>query len=191
MDGAGLMAMAAVVALAACGNAAADGSGSGSAAAPPPPPAVWKKLRITPPEGWVRMPNVEAAAAAAAAKMPSAVTMIEAWGDPGAGCYAVAVDSRGKNVESIAASVQRFAAGLAALGVDAKALPPPVKEIIDVPLTIKTGELTGTVRVRMFRGADARPQAVALACAGNAREPERCTTQCQALQLELAPPEAP
>ena len=44
------------------------------------PVAVWNKLKITPPEGWVRMPKVEAAAAAAAAKMPSAVTQIEAWG---------------------------------------------------------------------------------------------------------------
>lgn len=190
MDGAGLIAVMAI-ALAACGNAAADGSGSGSSTSTSTTTEVWSKLKITPPEGWVRMPKVEAAAAAAAAKMPSAVTQIEAWGDPGAGCYAVAVDSRGKNVESIAGSVERFAAALAPLGVDKAALPKPVKDVIDAPLLIKTAELTGTVRVRMFRGADGRPQSVALACAGNAREPERCTTQCQALQLQLAPPVAP
>jgi len=190
MAGAGLI-VALGLALAACGNAAADGSGSGSAAGSDAPVAVWSKLKITPPEGWVRMPKVETAAADAAAKMPSAVTQIEAWGDPGAGCYAVAVDSRGKNVESITGSVERFAAALAPLGVDKTALPKPVKDVIDAPLPIKTAELTGTVRVRMFRGADGRPQSVALACAGNAREPERCTTQCQALQLQLAPPVAP
>jgi len=180
------MAIAAALAIgaAACGNAAADGP----PAPAPAPSAVFAHIKITAPAGWVRMPAVEAAAAEAAAKMPSATTSIEAWGDPGAGCYGVAVDARGKNTESITRSVERFAAGLAGLGVDAKALPKPVDETVDAQLPIKSGELTGTVRVRIFRGADKRPQAVAFACAGNAREPERCTSQCQALLLQMAPP---
>jgi hypothetical protein len=195
MDGAGLIAVAVAIALgaAACSDAAADRPAPTPAPAPAPAAAsaVFDHLRITPPAGWVRMPAVEDAAAQAAAKMPSAVTSVEAWGDPGAGCYAVAVDARGVNAESIARSVERLAAGLKSLGVDAKALPKPVDETIDAPLPIKTGELTGTARVRVFRGADKHPQAVALACAGNAREPERCTSQCQALLLQMAPPVGP
>jgi hypothetical protein len=195
MDGAGLTAIATAFAigLAACGDAAADGSGaaavgSGTSAARV---AVFDHIEITPPAGWVRMPAVEAAALEAAAKMPSAVTSVEAWGDPAAGCYGVAVDARGKNAESIPRSIERFAAGLAGLGVDPKALPKPVDEVIDAQLPIQGGELTGNARVRIFRGADKRPQAVAFACAGNAREPQRCVTQCQALLLQMAPPVAP
>jgi hypothetical protein len=185
MDRAGLAAVMAV--LTGCGSAAADGEPTPAL----PPGEVLARLHVTPPAGWTRLPAVEAAAAASAGKIASAVTEIEAWGDPGAGCYAIAIVSRGKVGEPIAASVNRMGAGLAALAVDPATLPKPVDDVLDVALPITTGVLTGTVQVRMFRTPDRRPQAVALACAGNAREPARCLTQCQAMAIQLAPPVAP
>jgi hypothetical protein len=197
MARAGLIAAVAVaVALAGCRAAAADG---GSAAAPPPPATatphaettvgeVMTHLRVTPSGEWQRLPGVETAAAAAAGEIKAATTAIEAWGDPAAGCYAIAIDARGAIAESVDASLKRLGAALAPLGVDAKAMPKAVKDVADVELAIATGALTGTARIRMLRGPDRRPQGVALACAGNTREPARCTLQCGALFAQMAPP---
>lgn len=154
-------------------------------------PAVFAQLRITPAQGWIRLPTAEAAAREAIEQEPPTATEIEAWGDPAAGCYAIAVASRGGSTESSARTIERFAAQLAPLGVEATALPKPTRGVVDAKLPIATRDLTGTLRVRMYPGADQRPQLVALACAGNAREPERCKGQCQALDLQLAPPGAP
>lgn len=194
MDGTGLTAalpaFALVLALgvAACGDAAADGT---EPAPPAAPVEVLKRIGVTPPAEWVRLPAVEAVATAAAATVTGATTTVEAWGDPAAGCYAVAVDSRGAASESIAASADRLAKGLAPLGFDPAAMPKPVNDVVDAELPFATTELTGMIRIRLYRTPDKFPQGIALACGASSREPRRCATQCQAMIVQLAPPVAP
>jgi hypothetical protein len=202
MARAGLIAALAIAAAgcraaAADGGSAAAGSAAAGSAAPPATAtphaettvgAVMTHIRVTPPGEWQRLPGVETAAAAAAGEIKAATTEIEAWGDPAAGCYAIAIDARGAIAESVDASLSRLGAALAPLGVDAKAMPKAVKDVADVELAIATGALTGTARIRMLRGPDRRPQGAALACAGNPREPARCKLQCDALFAQMAPP---
>jgi hypothetical protein len=183
MARAGLIVLLAA-ALAGCGEASADGTATSVVG------DVMTHLRVTPPKEWQRLPGVESTAATAAGKIKAAVTTVEAWGDPAAGCYAIAIDARGSVAEGVDASMARFAEALAPLGVDPEAVPKPVKDIVDAELPIATKELTGSVRIRMLRGADKRPQAVALACAANPREPERCKTQCEAMLAQMSPPTA-
>jgi hypothetical protein len=190
MDGTGLSALLVGLGLgvAACGDAAADGTEPGPPAAPV---EVLARIGVKPPADWVRLAEVEAVATAAAATITGATTAVEAWGDPAAGCYAIAIDSRGAASESIAASAARLAKGLAPLGVDPAAMPAPVDDVLDAELPIATAELAGSIRIRMYRTPDKFPQGIALACAANPREPARCKTQCQALIIQLAPPVAP
>jgi len=197
---AGLIAALALAAAGAtgCRDASADGAPppapgatTGPAALAPTPGEVLGRLHVEPPAGWQRLPAVEAAAIDAAAKITAATTAAEAWGDPGAGCYAIAIDTRGKIAEPVAASLTRLTTALAPLGVDPKTVTTPTGDIVDVELPVATGELAGSVRIRMLRTAEKLPQAAALVCAGNAREPVRCKTQCQALIAQMAPPVAP
>lgn len=170
------------LALAGCADAAADGAGE---------PAVFERMRVAPGAGWQRLRAVERVATEAAATIPAAATVIEAWGDPGAGCYAIGVDSRGTRAEGVAASFDRFVTALAPFGVDSAALPRPSGEVVDTQIPITIGELTGDVRIRLYRDAKGIPQAMALACASNPREPVRCKIQCAGLFAQMAPPELP
>lgn len=186
MDGARVIAGLAI-ATAACGRAAAEDGSQRPAA---PPVSVFATIRVKPPASWQALPAVGAAAGAAAVKAAStATTAIEAWGDPAAGCYAIAIDSRGTRREGVAASAARLEAALAPLG--AGKLPAVAQDRLDVEVPIKGAGLTGTARVRLFRAPNHPPQGIALVCAGNDREPARCKTQCEALQLQLAPPVSP
>ena len=190
MDGARVsralaIAAAAGLALAACADAAA------SEAAAPAGPGVLERMRVAPSAGWVRLRAVEAAAGEAAAGIAGAVTTIEAWGDPAAGCYAIGIDSRGTRAEGIGASVDRLVGELAPLGVAPGAIPRPAMGTVDEQVPITLGELAGAVRVRLYRDAAGVPQAMALACASNPREPERCKIQCDGLFAQMAPPVMP
>jgi hypothetical protein len=190
MDGARVsravaIAVAGGLALAACADAAA------SEAAAPAGPGVLERMRVAPAAGWVRLRAVEAAAGEAAAAIAGAVTTIEAWGDPAAGCYAIGIDSRGTRAEGVAKSVDRLVAELAPLGVVPGAIPKPARDPVDQLVAITLGELAGSMRVRLYRDAQGVPQAMALACASNPREPERCKVQCDGLFAQMAPPVMP
>jgi hypothetical protein len=176
------------LALAACSDATAAESAVPAAAGAA---GVLDRMRVEAPASWVRLPAVETAAGAAAAGIAGAVTTIEAWGDPAAGCYAIGIDSRGTRAEGVAASANRLVAELAPLGVAADAFTKPVLEPVDESVAISLGELAGAMRVRIYRDAAGVPQAMALACASNPREPERCKVQCDGLFAQMAPPVMP
>jgi hypothetical protein len=181
------MKMAWMVMLAACAAASAD--------EPPPTAAdLAKKYRLTVPADWVELPKIaEAARAAATTAAKDVTSTVVAWGQPAAGCYAVLAEHRGgAKGESLEASAKRLRETLAALGVPpavapAKGTRPADVLDLDVPIASKQHDVTGTVRARLYRAAGV-PQATALACFHNQREPDHCRTLCQALILQLAPP---
>lgn len=119
---------------------------------------------LTPPAGWRALPTVAAALATGARADGVVVERTEAWGDPGRGCFAVALAVRGAG----ATTAEQVVASLAGT---------PVHDVAPttgaVTLAFERGPFHGKLRAQLD-GETVR----ARACFGDGREPELCDAAC-------------
>jgi hypothetical protein len=184
--------------------ARAQGSGSAaSAVATPDAPDVATPDAATPdvttpdltttapfalPPGWRPQPPLaEAGMTAASRGAGGRAIAVEAWGDPGLGCFVTLVavtGTRGEKVATIAAELETtLAAGFQVADWS----------VIDGQVAELSGRIVGTDRRGAVRGhvvvsPAGVPRAVVAACFYNEREPVRCDAACTALLTSLEAP---
>lgn len=154
-----------LLSLAACGQAGAQPSATSG---------------LTPPAGWVAIPEVATAAVTAAKGGGVTVDGAEAWGDPARGCYGVWLALRGEG-----ASAEQVLAGLGTQPMTIRDVVKPETGDGIVSLGFETakspdpkvrGMYRGRLRARIAAGT-----ITALACFANEREPSACDGACTAL----------
>lgn len=154
-----------LVALAACGQAGAQPSATSG---------------LTAPVGWIAIPEIATAVAAAAKGEGTTVDGAEAWGDPARGCYGVWLAVHGDG-----ASAEHVLAGLATQPITTTNVVKPETGDGVVAMSFETtaapgggarGTYRGRLRARLTAG-----QIKALACFANEREPVACESACTAL----------
>ncbi len=158
------LALAVLGALAGCRGAAADG----------------RSLTLAVPAQWTALPAVARAAQAAA----GASARAQAWGDPAAGCYLVAVAVDGAVDDDPAAAAAALAEGL---GVPLIGEPVTGVATIDAPL--RAYGLVGRVRGFVAPRPSGAIVSTAVACAGNDRDAGGCARACDGVWAAL--PTAP
>lgn len=154
-----------LVALAACGQAGAQPSATSG---------------LTPPIGWIAIPEIAAAAATAAKGDGVTVDGAEAWGDPARGCYGVWLALRGDGI-----SAEQVLAGLGRQPITLRDVVKPESGDGIVAIGFETtaapgGSMRSTYRGRL-RARIAAGKITALACFANEREPIACDGACTTL----------
>ena len=154
-----------LVTLAACGQAGAQPSATSGLKAP---------------VGWIAIPEIATAVAAAAKTEGTTVDGAEAWGDPARGCYGVWLAIHGDG-----ASAEQVLAGLASQPITTTNIVKPESTDGVVALSFETTAAPGTSVGGTYRGRLrarlAAGQITALACFANEREPIACETACTSL----------
>jgi hypothetical protein len=152
------------VALAACTADAAPGSGVPVPPGVTPPFAQPVGAAVTPPAGWMPLPQL-----ASAAKAQIDGARADAWGEPAMGCYAATLTfaQRGK----VAAMIDDAKQSVTVHDVVAPATPTGV-----LALSFDKSPYRGRVRATL----DGKTVS-ALACFWNEREPAACEAACTAL----------
>jgi hypothetical protein len=158
-----------LLSLAACGQAGAQPSATSG---------------LTPPAGWIAIPEIAAAAATAAKGGGVTVDGAEAWGDPARGCYGVWLALHGEG-----ASADQLLAGLAGQPVTVRDVVKPETGDGIVSLGFDSTTAPGTSVRENYRGRlrarIAAGKITALACFANEREPNACDGACTTLLGEL------
>ena len=135
---------------------------------------------LTPPAGWIAMPEIATAAATAAKGGGVTVDGAEAWGEPARGCYGVWLALRGEG-----ASAEQVLAGLAGQPITTRDVVKPETgdgivalgfDTTRAPGSAVRGNYRGRLRARIAAGT-----ITALACFANEREPNACEGACTAL----------
>ncbi|MBA3455618.1 MAG: hypothetical protein H0T42_21165 [Deltaproteobacteria bacterium] len=154
-----------LVALTACGQAGAQPSAASG---------------LTPPAGWIAIPEIATAAATAAKGDGVTVDGAEAWGDPARGCYGVWLALHGAGI-----SAEQVLAGLASQPITTRDVVKPESgdgiialgfETTAAPGSTVRGSYRGRLRARIAAG-----KITALACFANEREPSACAGACTTL----------
>lgn len=154
-----------LLSLAACGQAGAQPSAASG---------------LTPPAGWIAIPEIATAAATAAKGGGVTVDGAEAWGDPARGCYGIWLALHGEG-----ASAEQVLAGLGSEPVSLRDVVKPETgdgivslgfETSKAPATTVRGTYRGRLRARIAAG-----KITTLACFANDREPNACDGACTTL----------
>lgn len=169
----------AVVRLAVAGCAAVALAGCAAAAQPTPAPEPVVASGIAVPVGWQALPELATAVGHAARGDGVVVEGVEAWGEPGRGCYAAWIALRGGDGGNLLVA-DDVVAGLAAEKI---AISEVVKPAGDGVMSFGFARLpyAGKLRARLERG-----RVIALACFANDREPGSCAATCAALLGSLS-----
>ncbi len=145
-----------LVALAACGQAGAQPTATSG---------------LTAPAGWVAIPEIATAVAAAAKADGSTIVGSEAWGDPARGCYGVWLALQGDG-----ASAEQVLAGIAGQPITTTNIIMPDTADGIVTLSFEKGAHRGRLRARIAAGT-----ITTIACFANDREPAACDAPCTGL----------
>ncbi|MCE9576735.1 MAG: hypothetical protein K8W52_26550 [Deltaproteobacteria bacterium] len=154
------LALVAAFALGACRGAAADG----------------RSLTLAVPAQWTPLPAVAHAAQAAAGTAARA----QAWGDPAAGCYLIAVAVDGKVDDD-----PKDAAAALAEGVGVSLTGDPANGVAAIDGPIHAHGLTGRVRGFVTPRPSGALVSTAVACLGNDRDPSGCAKACDGVWAAL------
>lgn len=191
MDRRALILAAAV--LVGCRGASAESTETTESAASSPP--AWSpepRHGIDVPADWKELPEVAAAAVAAARGiLEDVVTHGHAWGEPSRGCYLAVVELHGKRRDSIASLKKELEATVGAgVEITGWTSSPDAEDSSEVEARF-TGTLSGQLRAHLVLDRQRIPHALAAACFYNDRQPAACENACTPLLAMLAPLEAP
>jgi len=129
------------------------------------------------PDGWKQLPAIATAVASAAAGDGIVIDAVDAWGEPGAGCYGVwlALHGGAADAATLADQVLGGATGLAPGDIVKPDGPDGV-----LAFAFARPPYRGRVRAQLGNGRIA-----ATACFGNQREPTACHAACAQVLQEV------
>jgi hypothetical protein len=175
--------------------AACNGGTIAEAPAPPAenPDRIQPALRAAVPADWTPLPDVASAARSAAVQIRGVSAAVVAWGDPGDGCFLVALDVRGNSRDRLRLVVERLGWHLDQQArMHAWQVPATESTPGEASGRLTVGAMVGSVRAIVDMDSHALPGAALAACFHNDREPDACEAICaRLLPLLQAPPALP
>lgn len=144
------------------------------------------------PAGWKELPEVGAAATAAAADIlaKGAEVHTHAWGEPSRGCYLAIVDAKGAQRDTTRNFLDELQTSLAShVAVTEWSTSPDSEDTAEVNarFSAQLAGMTGRARVLVALDGRKLPHAVAAACFYNDRQPAVCDNACVPLLAQLEP----
>ncbi len=167
--------------------AACDARAVAQPSAPAPTPTDVRPAAVVP-SGWVPQPALVEVVNGVVLPVGSTYVAVDAWGDPGAGCFALWTTTQRTRPSTLAAEHADLARALAPLGV--AALPPLPAGATTWTATVDAAVVEGGLRGKLRVSLGGAPAAVTLAqvaCMHNAREPIYCEAACTSLLDAAAP----